>query len=581
MDPDEERDLRRLAEAVADGADVDWNAAGSAAPELSPRLEGLRAIAEISHWCHRVGAAEAIAADDAGGPSPAASGPQRGAPACESEPTMRRWGPLVLHECMGSGSFAEVYRATDPLLARDVALKLFKPERVPPERGWDSVLEEARRLAQVRHPNVILVHGADVHAGRAGLWTELLQGETLEQSLERQGPYSADEAALVGAELCAALAAIHAAGLVHGDVTTRNVMRVDGGRIVLMDFGSAHETVEESALRTGTPLTLAPEVLVGGAPSRAADVYQLGVLLYRLTSRTYPVEAASMDDLLAPARQGRRLRDRRADLPAEFVQVVECALEAEPSRRFESMGEMERALRATLGTTRPAWSRRRRRRLTWTALLVLAVAGGFAGVRSLRGGFAAAPPHVQAALFRVHAGLPEPIDARARLQPGDALFMTVESREDLHLYVFNEATNEPGALNPLFPDPGLRLQNPLLGGVAHRLPASSAGEAFWQASPTGGTERILVVATRARFEALEALAAGPHPQAAATPPVDEHAMQAMRLRAIRLQQPPPSAGSAIDALMPQLEARRQHGKDIWFELIQIEPEPSDASSNAP
>jgi serine/threonine protein kinase len=106
-----------------------------------------------------------------------------------------------------------VHRATDPLLARDVAVKLFRPERVPPGHGSEGVLEEARRLAQVRHPNVILVHGADVHAGRAGLWTELLRGETLEQSLERRGPFSADEAALVGAELCAALAAIHAAEL--------------------------------------------------------------------------------------------------------------------------------------------------------------------------------------------------------------------------------------------------------------------------------------------------------------------------------------------------------------------------------
>ena len=378
MEPDEGQGgaLRRLAEAVADGAAVDWNAAGAAAPDLTPRLAGLRAIATISHWCHHVGEVEAGAADAPGENEANAIAPA-GRP--ESGPMPRHWGHLVLHECLGSGSFAAVYRATDPLLARDVAVKLFKPDRVPPGRGWDGVLGEARRLAQVRHPNVILVHGADVHAGRAGLWTELLRGETLEQSLERRGPYSADEAAIVGAELCAALAAIHATGLVHGDITTRNVMRADGGRIVLMDFGSAHESDEDGESpprRTGTPLTLAPEVLDGAAPSRAADLYQLGVLLYRLTTRAYPRIAASLDELQASHGRGQavRLRDRRADLPASFVQVVECALDAEPTRRFQSTGEMERALRATLGSSRPVRSGVRPRVQAVAALLVLAAA---------------------------------------------------------------------------------------------------------------------------------------------------------------------------------------------------------------
>jgi len=205
----------------------------------------------------------------------------------------------------------------------------------------------------------------------------------------------------------------------------------------------------------------------------------------------------------------------------------------------------------------------------------------FAATRWFHGGILASPPRVQAALFRVDAGLPEAVDAGARLRPGDALFMTIESREDLHLYVFNEATSEPGALNPLFPDPGLRLQNPLAGGVTHRLPANSAVEAFWQVSPTGGTERILVVATRARFEALEELLTAPHQRAAATPLVDGRALEALRLRAIRLRQPPPTPGSAIDALLPQLETRRRQGKDLWFELIQLEPESIGSSPSTP
>ena len=277
---DKEGALERLAEAVADGALLDWAVVGSGAPELAGELGSLRAIESISRLCRQVGEeapAAAAAADEVGVAA-----------------TATRWGPLLVHERLGAGTFAEVFRATEPVLCREVALKLFRSERVPPGRGRDDFLDEARRLALIRHPNVIVVHGADVHGGRAGLWTELLRGETLEQGLERRGPCSAEEAALIGGELCAALAALHTAGLVHGDVTARNVMRVDGGRIVLMDFGSVREDLPEAdtaLYRTGTPLTMAPEVLHGGRPTRAADIYQLGVLLYRLTSRAYPVMA--------------------------------------------------------------------------------------------------------------------------------------------------------------------------------------------------------------------------------------------------------------------------------------------------
>src|SRR5262249_58530632 len=110
----------------------------------------------------------------------------------------------------------------------------------------------ARRLARVRHPNVVTVHGADLHDRRAGLWMEALRGRTLEERLRHEGPLGAREAALVGAELCGALAAVHGQGLVHGDVKTHNVMREgapgsarDAGRIVLMDFGSAHESTSD------------------------------------------------------------------------------------------------------------------------------------------------------------------------------------------------------------------------------------------------------------------------------------------------------------------------------------------------
>ncbi|HZM15098.1 MAG TPA: serine/threonine-protein kinase [Candidatus Krumholzibacteria bacterium] len=561
--------LQRLAEAVADGALLDWAAAGTEAPELAGELDNLRAIESIARLCRQVGE---------GDPAPAGD-----EIATAAAPT--HWGPLVVHERLGAGAFAEVFRATETQLRREVALKLFRAERVPPGRGREDFLDEARRLAQIRHSNVIVVHGADVHGGRAGLWTELLRGETLEQGLERRGPCSAEEAALVGGELCAALAALHAAGLVHGDVTARNVMRVDGGRIVLMDFGSVREDLPEvdaATYRTGTPLTMAPEVLHGDRPTRAADIYQLGVFLYRLVSRSYPVLAEAVEELKAKHERGESvpLRDRRADLPAAFVQVVERALETDPARRFGSMGEMERALRATLGgAAGRRWSSRR-----WqaaTALFLLAGLAVFALHPWSRTGLLATPLRVQTSLYAVQGGTQQALSPGSRLRPGEALFMTVESREDLHVYVLNEAASEPGVLNALFPDPGLQLHNPLPGGVLHRLPAASAQEAFWQASPTGGTEKLLVVASRHEIERLEELIALQQQQAALVPPVDAAVLDDLQLRAIRLQKAPQAGASAMDGLVRQLEARRERSKDLWFQLIELEAESAKAASAAP
>ena len=101
----------------------------------------------------------------------------------------------------------------------------------------------------MRHPSVVTVYGAEEHDGRVGLWMEFIEGRTLEALLQAQGPFGAREAALVGRELCRAVAAVHGAGLVHRDIKAQNVMREDGGRLVLMDFGAGQMIQGEVAQR--------------------------------------------------------------------------------------------------------------------------------------------------------------------------------------------------------------------------------------------------------------------------------------------------------------------------------------------
>jgi eukaryotic-like serine/threonine-protein kinase len=333
-----ERDYESLLESVADGGQIDWAAldASAATSADRTRYRNLRLVARVAEL-HRT-----LVLDD-----DEQFRPVLVEDASTSDP--ETWGHLSIVSRIAAGAFGRIYRAHDSRLNRDVALKLLRGD-ITQLRPVDRLLSEARTLAQVRHPNVVTVHGADVRDGRAGLWMELVEGQTLDAWLRAQGPMGAGEAATIGIDLCRALAAVHAAGLVHGDVKAQNVMREKGGRIVLMDFGAGRAQDADAGGVSGTPMYLAPEVLAGGPPTVQSDLYSLGVLLFHLLTRTFPYTGADVNGLRDAHADGERrwLRDLRPELPSELVQTIERALEADPARRFDSSGEMERALhRAT------------------------------------------------------------------------------------------------------------------------------------------------------------------------------------------------------------------------------------------
>jgi serine/threonine-protein kinase len=324
----ERLDYDALIESLADGDEIDWAAysAGAATEDDRRRFGNLRLVARMAEL-HRTLSLEA--GDDPLEPAPAVSEP------------FETWGHLQIRGRIAGGAFGDVYAARDPQLDRDVALKILRPSA---RRGIDRLLEEGRTLARVRHPNVVTVYGADVRDGRAGLWMERIDGQTLESWLDLHGPMGPGEVTAVAADLCGALAAVHAAGLVHGDVKAQNVMRAEGGRIVLMDFGAGH--VQGATSAAGTPLYLAPEVLDRQPATPRSDIYSLGVLLFHLLTGQYPCRADGLENLKAAHAEGKRvfLRDLRPDLPASLVDPVERALDPEPRRRFATPGELEQAL---------------------------------------------------------------------------------------------------------------------------------------------------------------------------------------------------------------------------------------------
>ena len=338
MKPD--RVIHDLAQAIADGSVIDWeHVSGEAGAESQMLLEQLRRIAEVADISRSQGIV------------PSSSG------SAEPHPTavgMERWGELTLFEEVGRGSFGTVYRAHDPRLDRVVAVKLLQRTSSAEELAL-RLLHEGRTMARVRHSNVVTVYGAGEHDGWVGLCMEFIRGMTLEQMVVNHGPFSASEAGIVGDELCAALGAVHCAGLVHRDVKAQNVMREEGGRLVLMDFGGGQELYAAGTgdrRIVGTPIYLAPELLTGAKATVSTDIYSLGVLLYHLVSDDYPVKAENVDDLIKAHERGdmQPLQDVRPELPAAFVRIVEQAVQHDPGKRFTTTGHLATALSRFLVT---------------------------------------------------------------------------------------------------------------------------------------------------------------------------------------------------------------------------------------
>jgi serine/threonine protein kinase/tetratricopeptide (TPR) repeat protein len=319
--------LDGVAGAILDCAPVEWDSVESGAGQKEePLIQQLKTLARLRLVSRREGG--------------------------------HHWGPLRVFERIGQGAFGDVYRAWDTRLDREVALKLLPVDPAPSfevralegkRAGHGDVIEEGRLLARVRHPNVVTIYGAERIDGFVGLWMELVTGRTLEEALRDGTSFSAKEVERIGVELCDAVAAVHAAGLLHRDIKAHNVMLANDGRVVLMDFGTGrdlHNSTHGDV--SGTPLYLAPEVLAGHGDSPRSDVYSVGVVLYHLLTGSYPVQGRDLAALRRAhaARTSGTLPDTAQRIPPRLRRLIARALDPDPDRRYASVDLFGAALSA-------------------------------------------------------------------------------------------------------------------------------------------------------------------------------------------------------------------------------------------
>jgi tRNA A-37 threonylcarbamoyl transferase component Bud32 len=263
-------------------------------------------------------------------------------------------GRYQLGEPLGSGGMATVVAAQDLRLDRRVAVKLLRIELDDPA-ARTRIEREARAAASFSHPNAVTVFDYGEHEGRPYVVMELVDGPSLDAVLRERGPMPAADVRVIGDQLLAALGAAHARGLVHRDVKPANVLCPPGAAVKLADFGIAKAFADAATVLTaigqvvGTPAYLSPEQVGGQPATPRSDLYATGVVLYEMLAGARPFVAETPLAVAIAHQQAPvpPLLDRRPDLDAGLVAVVEAALAKDPADRPADAEAMRTALAST------------------------------------------------------------------------------------------------------------------------------------------------------------------------------------------------------------------------------------------
>jgi eukaryotic-like serine/threonine-protein kinase len=289
---------------------------------------------------------------------------------------------------LGAGGMGEVYRATDPELQREVALKVLAPNFAD-DREWLSRFQrEARVLASLNHPHIAAVYGLEESNGVRGIAMELVEGPTLAERIARKR-IPVKEALAIAKQIAEALEYAHEKGIVHRDLKPANVKLRPDGVVKVLDFGLAKPAISDEAPTTtatragiivGTPAYMAPEQAAGMAVDRRADIWAFGVVLFEMLSgqQIYARET-TLATLAAVARDEPRWDELPAETPAAIVKLLRRCLDKDPKRRLQAIGEARIALEEDQVEegVRPSNPRSRASWIAAAALLALAAAAGW------------------------------------------------------------------------------------------------------------------------------------------------------------------------------------------------------------
>jgi serine/threonine protein kinase len=272
-----------------------------------------------------------------------------------------RLGPYEIVSLLGAGGMGEVYRARDPRLGRDVAVKVMAADFSNNADWLRRFEQEARATAALSHPNVLTIYDVGKSEGRSYVVTELLDGETLRQRLA-QGAIAVRSAVELVQQILSGLGAAHAAGIVHRDLKPENIFITRQGRAKILDFGLAKVKsvassaspasiatfVSEPGLVVGTASYMVPEQARGQAADARSDLFSVGAMLYEMLCGQRAFHGDSMADTLSAIlkEQPASLSRRGIAAPPALVRIINRCLEKNAADRFQTARDVAFALEA-------------------------------------------------------------------------------------------------------------------------------------------------------------------------------------------------------------------------------------------
>ncbi|TVR19032.1 MAG: serine/threonine protein kinase [Anaerolineaceae bacterium] len=268
-----------------------------------------------------------------------------------SQPTILK-GRYHLISQLASGGMAVVYKGVDQKLGRTVAVKILRPSLTADPVFITRFENEARSIANLSHPNIVIVHDVDSDGATNYIVMELVDGSDLKKVIRTHGALPLERMMNLSIQICKGLGFAHRARIVHADVKPQNVLLTKNDVVKITDFGIAQALSDtQPAARAevvwGSPHYFAPEQAQGEKPTAAADVYSIGIVMFEMLAGRLPYTGASQQDLAMAHIQAPipDVRDFNPSVPADLAIVIKKVMSKKPNDRYNGAGKLEAILR--------------------------------------------------------------------------------------------------------------------------------------------------------------------------------------------------------------------------------------------